>query len=134
MTCNCNPNFHKVTSLTASTTAVNMTATNNTNISSLDYFEMILCVDPRSVVTGAPLPYTITVNGTAVDLKNKYGLPIFTNRLHTRKRYYGSYVVPSTGTPYVILWNTPNCPEFAAEQTVTPPPAEASVMEKKSGK
>lgn len=109
----CNPNFHKVTSLTATATEVTMTVTNPTNISSLDYFELVLCVDPRSVVTGAPLPYEITINGTAVALLNKYSLPIYTNRLCTRKRYYGSYVVPETGDPYVILWNTPDCPQFA---------------------
>lgn len=117
MNCNCNPNFHKVTNLTSvgtdTQTGVLMTITNDTNIASLDYFELVLCVNPSSVVTGAPVPYTVTVNGTAVAVNNKYGLPIYTNRLHTRKRYYGSYVVPETGTPYVILWNTPDCPAMA---------------------
>lgn len=113
MSCNCNPNFHKVTALTAGDDAVNMTITNNTNISSLDYFELVLCVNPSTVVTGDPLPYTITVNGEAVSLYNKYSLPINTNRLKTRKRYYGSYVVSDGGTPYVILWNTPDCARFA---------------------
>lgn len=109
---NCNPYFHKVTALTASDTAVEMTITNGTNIAELDYFELVLCVCPDSVVTGAPLPYTININGTSVPLLNKYALPIRTNRLRTRKRYFGSYVTSTTG-PFVILWNTPDCAQFA---------------------
>jgi len=117
MNCNCNPNFHKVTALASvgetTQTGVLMTVTNDTNIASLDYFELVLCTNPGGVVTGAPVPYTIEINGAAVALNNKYGLPIYTNRLHTRKRYYGSYVVPSEGDPYVILWNTPDNPAMA---------------------
>lgn len=104
---------HKVTGLTVTDTAVNMTITNNTNVSDLDCFELILCVNPNNSVTGAPLPYTITVNGGAVPLYNKYSLPIFTNRLRSRKRYYGAYVATDGATPYVILFNTPDCPQYA---------------------
>ena len=109
----CCHNEHKVTSLTATATTVNMTITNNTNVSDLDCFELVLCVNPDSVVTGDPLPYTITVNGVAVNLLNKYSLPIYTSRLRTRKLYKGAYVVPETGAPYVILFNTPDCPQYA---------------------
>ena len=119
MTCNCNPNFHKVTNLTATATSVDMTVTNSTNISSLDYFELVLCINPNSVVTGAPLPFRVSINGTEVPLLNKYSLPIYTDRLCIRKRYYGAYVVPTTGDPYVILWNTPNCAMYAVSG-VTP--------------
>ena len=108
----CNPYFHKTTALTASDTAVEMTITNSTNISSLDCFELVLCQCPSSVVAGEPLPFTINVNGTAVSLLNKYSLPIYTNRLHPRKRYFGAYVAEG-GTPYVILFNTPCDPQFA---------------------
>lgn len=109
---NCSPYFHKTTALTASDTAVEMTITNGTNISNLDYFELVLCVCPTTVVEGAPLPYTININGTAVPLLNKYSLPIRTNRLQTRKKYYGAYVETTT-SPYVILWNTPDCARYA---------------------
>ena len=34
-------------------------------------------------------------------------LPISTDRLTPRRRYLGRYIVPSTGTPYVILLDTP---------------------------
>lgn len=113
--CECSPRFHKATTLTAGADSVEMTITNPNNISSLDDFELVLCTNPDNVVTGAPLPYTITINGTAgVPLRNKYNLPIYTNRLRTRKKYYGSYVVDGTDT-WVILWNTPNCPQFATQ-------------------
>jgi hypothetical protein len=108
----CNPYFHKSTALTAGETAVEITVTNSTNISSLDCFELVLCQCPSEVVTGEPLPFTINVNGTAVNLLNKYSLPIYTNRLKPRKRYFGAYVAEGA-TPYVILFNTPCDPQFA---------------------
>lgn len=104
---------HKVTDLTATAESINMTVTNSTNISSLDDFELLLCKNPNSVVTGEPLPFTITINGTAVSLLNKYSLPIYSNRLSCRKVYHGAYVVPEEGTPYVILFNTPCERQFA---------------------
>ena len=128
MVCNCS-NFHRVTGLAAGDDQVTMTISNGTNISSLDPFELILCLNPNTVVTGAPVPYKITVNGAEADLVNKYSLPIYTDRLRMRKRYYGSYVAPAEGTPYVILWNTPNCPRYAVGgitpvTTVTTEPTE----------
>lgn len=119
MTCNCNPNFHKTLTLTQTATNLVATVSNGTNISSLDYFELVLCQNPSSVITGEPLPYQVNVNGTNVSLLNKYSLPIYSDRLRVRKRYYGSYVVPTTGTPFVILWNTPDCPAYATSQPVT---------------
>lgn len=102
----------KVTALTASDTAVNMTVTNSTNISSLDEFELILCVNPSTVVTGAPLPYTITINGEEVPVYNRFSLPLFTNRLKTRKPYHAAYV-ESGGSGYVIIFDTPRCARYA---------------------
>ena len=116
MTCNCNPNFHKTLTLTQTATNLVATLSNSTNISSLDYFEVIVCQNPDNVITGNPLPYQFTINGTPVEVRNKYSLPIYSDRLKTRKRYYGSYVAPATGDPYVILWNTPNCPAYAVSQ------------------
>lgn len=112
-----NPNFHIVTALTPTPaetpTTLNMTVTNDGNISSLDYFYLVLARNPYRVITGDPVPYTVTVNGVAVNLLNKYSLPIYSNRLSMRKTYVGSYVVPEEGDPYVILWNTPNDPAYA---------------------
>lgn len=114
--CNCNPNFHKTTALTPTPadtpTSLNLTITNSGNISSLEYMELVMCQCPDSVITGAPVPMTVTINGTAVPLRNKYALPIQSNRLAPRKRYFGSFVNDGTNA-YVILWNTPDCPAYA---------------------
>lgn len=109
----CLPCQHKVTSLTATDSTVNMTVTNSTNISSLDKFELVLCVNPSTVVTGSPLPFTITINGSTAQLYNKYHLPIYSNRLCPRKRYCGAYVNNGTDA-WVVLFNTPDCPQFAS--------------------
>ena len=102
MTCNCN--LHRATSLT---TGGLLTVTNSSNIANLMPFDLVLCLNPSAVILGAPVDYTLTVNGTTAELKNRLGLPISTDHLQSRKRYKGYYVVPETGTPYVILVNTP---------------------------
>ena len=102
MTCNCN--LHRATSLT---TGGLLTVTNSSNIANLMPFDLVLCLNPSAVILGAPVDYTLTVNGATAELKNRLGLPISTDHLQSRKRYRGYYVVPETGTPYVILLNTP---------------------------
>lgn len=97
---------HKIETVTATTTNVVLTVSNSTNISSLEPFNLIAGCQPISTsVTGAPLPVQVTVNGTAVALLNKFSLPVLSNRVP--KRAKGTYVVPTTGDPYVILHTTP---------------------------
>ena len=104
--CNICENIHVVEAVTATATEVTLTVTNDTNISSLDTFIFKTgCRRISEVVTGAPIPVQITVNGVAVDLLNKYALPILSNRVPRRAK--GTYVVPTTGDPYVILHTTP---------------------------
>lgn len=107
MTCNCKK--HVVTKVTATETNVALTVSNSTNISSLEEFNIIVpCrINISSVVTGTPLPVQVIVNGIAVSLLNKYSLPILSN--HVPRRSKGAYVVSASGTPYVILWTTPQC-------------------------
>ena len=102
MTCNCN--LHRATNLT---TAGVLTVTNSNNIANLMPFNLVLCLNPSSVITGAPVNYTITVNGVAVPLLNRVALPISTDHLMPRKRYKGYYIIPTSGDPYVILVDTP---------------------------
>lgn len=129
MFCRYNPTFHVVTALTPTPsetpTSLVMTVTNDGNISSLDPFYLVLAKNPYAVISGDPVPYQITINGTAVNLLNKYSLPIYSNRLSMRRPrpYVGSYVVPEEGDPYVILWDTPDNPAYA---TVTVTPATAT--------
>jgi len=102
MSCNCN--LHRATSMT---TGGLLTVTNANNIANLTPFNLVLCLNPSAVILGAPVDFTLTINGTTAELKNRVGLPISTDHLQSRKRYKGVYVVPSTGTPYVILLDTP---------------------------
>ena len=102
MACNCN--LHRATNLT---TAGVLTVTNSNNIANLMPFDLVLCLNPSSVITGAPVNYTITVNGVAVPLLNRVALPISTDHLMSRKRYKGYYIIPTSGDPYVILVDTP---------------------------
>ena len=109
MTCTCNKNKHVLESVAVTDTNVVLTVSNSTNISSLDNFELSIpcCKSISDFVTGTPLPVQINVNGTAVNLYNKYSLPILSNRVPRRSK--GAYVVSSGGTGYVILFTTPYC-------------------------
>lgn len=107
---NCDCNLHRATSMT---TGGLLTVTNSNNIANLMPFDLVLCLNPNAVILGAPVDFTLTVNGSTAELKNRLGLPINTDHLQSRKRYKGYYVVPETGTPYVILLNTPCSLEYA---------------------
>lgn len=102
MTCNCN--LHKATNLT--TTGL-LTVTNSNNVANLMPFDLVLCLCPNTVITGAPVNYTVSVNGLTVPLLNRVALPISTDHLMPRKRYRGYYIVPTSGDPYIILVTTP---------------------------
>ena len=89
------------------TTAGLLTVTNSNNIANLTPFDLVLCLNPSSVITGAPVNMTITINGTVATLLNRIALPISTDHLRSRTRYKGVYVIPTSGDPYVILRDTP---------------------------
>ena len=101
MVCNCNcANKHVSTALTA---AGVLTVTNDSNVGNFDKFCLILTINPNSIITTAPVDYTVTINGTAVPIWDKWGYPITTDRLCTRKCYVGRYV--ESATPHVTLIN-----------------------------
>ena len=99
MNCNCG-NFHRGTNLTA---AGLLTVTNATNVANFDDFGLVLCLNPNNIITGAPVEYTVTINGTAVPILDVWGFPIRTDRLCPRKMYRGKYIV--NDTPHVTLTN-----------------------------
>ena len=94
--------FHRGTNLTA---AGVLTVTNPNNISNFDDFNLVICLNPNNVITGAPVPYQITVNGTAVPVRDMWGYPINTNRLCPRKLYRGKYVSGTGITTHITLAN-----------------------------
>lgn len=98
-TCNC-PFKHTTTALSA--TGV-LTVTNATNVGNFERFCLVLTICPDSVITGAPVDYTVTINGTAVPIWDRWGYPITTDRLCTRTCYRGRYV--ESATPHVTLTN-----------------------------
>lgn len=100
MTCNCCEHLHKTTALSA---AGLLTVTNPTNIGNFDRFCLILTICPDSVITGVPVEYTVTINGTAVPIIDKWGYPITSDRLRTRTLYKGRYIVGDTN--HVTLIN-----------------------------
>lgn len=101
MSCNCG-NFHRATNLAADGT---LTVTNPNNIANFDDFNMVLCLNPNNVITGAPVPYTVTINGTAVPILDVWGYPVRTDRLCPRKMYRGKYIAGTGITTHVTLTN-----------------------------
>lgn len=112
MVCNCNcnnnPSAHWVISdgSTVSATAVELAVTNSTNIAdhSPFHFRANNNVINLSAVTGAPVPVTININSTAIQLWNKFGEQILSNQIP--RRAFG-YVSLGGTTPHVILITTP---------------------------
>ena len=99
MTCNC-PFLHTTTALS---TAGLLTVTNSDNIGNAEKFCMVLTINPDSVITTAPVDYTITINGAAVPIWDRWGYPITTDVLRTRECYKGRYI--ESATPHVTLMN-----------------------------
>lgn len=105
MVCNCNcscncPYKHTTTALS---TAGLLTVTNATNIGNFDPFCLILTICPDSVITTAPVAYTVTINGAAIPILDRWGYPITTDVLCARKCYKGRYI--ESATPHVTLMN-----------------------------
>lgn len=95
------PFFHLGTSLT---TAGRLTVSNPNNIASGERFILALALNPDSIITGAPVNYTVTINGTAVNIINIFGARVSTDKLDPRIPYRGYYFVPTDGSdPYVVL-------------------------------
>lgn len=97
--------FHRVTLVTVTDTNVILTVTDSNNIGNLERFNLI-CKKPISeLVTTAPLPVQININGVVANVKNSFGLPLMSNVVPYGLTY-GRFVVEGEGetaTSYVIL-------------------------------
>ena len=101
MNCNCEI-LHRGTNLT---TAGLLTVTNPNNIANFDDFNLILCLNPNNIITGAPVEYTVTINCVAVPIWDVWGYPIKTDKLCPRKVYRGKYITGTGVTPHITLAN-----------------------------
>jgi hypothetical protein len=90
--------------------------TNPNNVGNFDPFCLVLTICPDSVITGVPVAYTVTINGTAVPVVDIWGYPVMTDRLRTRKVYRGRYIV-ATGDTHLTLINVP-CGETDVAATI----------------
>lgn len=100
MNCNCCANLHKTTALS---TAGLLTVTNPNNVGNFDRFCLLLTICPDSVITATPVAYTVTINGTAVPIIDKWGYPITTDRLKTRTIYKGRFVTVGADSHVTLL-------------------------------
>lgn len=110
----CSPYEHLGTQL--SDTGV-LTVTNSTNIGNFEPFNLRLRENLTSSITGEPVLYQATINGTAVYLKSVWGTYIPTNRLRARTTYLGRYIAPEGGDAYIVLTNVP---VLTADTSLTP--------------
>lgn len=106
MNCNCCSYMHKTTAISV---AGLLTVTNSTNVGNFDRFCLCFTIDPSSIITTAPVDLTVTINGTAVPIIDEWGYPITSDKVTTRKRYYGRYIEGTT--PHVTLLNVPTVVE-----------------------
>ena len=104
--CNCNNIFHRALTVTYSGTNVALTFTDSTDIGSKEPFNIAVYKPVSSTVTGAPVPVVAEINGVAnIPLRDRFGLPLMSNKVPKGKTY-GTYVVNESGeTPdiYIIL-------------------------------
>ena len=114
MACNCNcPYMHRTSAISA--TGV-LTVTNASNVGDFDPFCLIVTINPDAVITGAPVPVTVTINGAAVPIVDVWGYPITTDILGVcRTKYKGRYI--QNATPHVTL--TSVCGNRTAGATTT---------------
>ena len=137
--CNCNRTIHRVTNIASSSTLVNLTVTNGTNVGNLERFTLLISRCKQVNVASNPLPVTITINNTTMPLLDKNGIQIMSNKIpeyaHGRcvltspeavttsenastqdVKANSASTQTSTQTsvkaidaPYVILYTTPKC-------------------------
>lgn len=104
-------NLHRVLNISATTTNLVLNVSNSTNIGNGERFKFYFprCRTQRisDVITGAPLPVLINVNGANIQLINANKQAVLSNKVPRRSD--GRYIVPTTGEPYIQLYNSPAC-------------------------
>jgi hypothetical protein len=107
MVCLFNNLTHRVVTVSNSGTAIELTVTDSTNIGNGEIFNLAVFKPVSALVTGEPIPVTVTINGVAgIPVKNAFGEPLLSNVVPWGKTY-GRFVMggdtTSATTSYVIL-------------------------------
>jgi hypothetical protein len=113
MVCLCNNLTHRVATVINTGTAIQLNVTDSTNIGDKERFNLAVYKTISALVTGDPIPVTITINGVAnVPVKNAFGEPLLSNVVPWG-RTFGRFVMGGDTTTaansYVIL----ETPRFA---------------------
>ena len=103
---NCQNN-HRVVTVTNTGTAIALEVMDSTNIGDMERFNLIVCKPISALVTGAPVPVTVTINGVAgIPVKNAFGLPLMSNVVPWGKtfgRFVQDGATTTAAASYVIL-------------------------------
>lgn len=107
MVCLFNNLTHRVVTVSNSGTAIELTVTDSTNIGNGEIFNLAVFKPVSALVTGDPIPVTVTINGVAgIPVKNAFGEPLLSNVVPWGKTY-GRFVMGGDTTTaaasYVIL-------------------------------
>jgi hypothetical protein len=107
MVCLCNSVTHRVATVINTGTAIQLNVTDSTNIGDKERFNLAVYKTISALVTGDPIPVTITINGIAdVPVKNSLGEPLLSNVVPWG-RTFGRFVMGGDTTTaansYVIL-------------------------------
>ena len=103
--CNCNRFDHRVYNITSNGTNLILSVSNSTNIGANERFVFYFprCSKTiKSVVTGAPLPVLVNVNGANVQVLDSNEQAVLS--YNVPRRSDGRYIVPETGEPYIQLF------------------------------
>ena len=103
MSCNCCSYMHKTTAISATGT---LTVTNANNVGNFDRFCLCFTICPSSVITTAPVALSVQINGGEVPIIDEWGYPVMSDKVTTRKRYFGRYITVN-GDSHVTLLNAP---------------------------
>lgn len=104
----CNKYIHKIKNIEKDGDLLKLEVTNDNNIGNLDCFQLIVNRNIDCDDLEKPLALYVSVNGIKAILRNKYSLPIYSDKLPCRKKYYGYYVEEGCNH-YIIFQNTPYC-------------------------
>lgn len=104
--CNCNRFNHRVYNITSNATNLILSVSNSTNIGDNErfvfYFPRCRRQTIKSVITGAPLPVLVNVNGVNVQVLDSNQEAVLSNNVPRRSD--GRYIVPETGEPFIQLF------------------------------